>query len=140
MRRGSLLGLGPIDAVLIFDEGPPTTATTTATPSSRAALSAALQSLLTLPQYARCSSAPRAIRSLVSAGGGAADENGMDEGGGVAKAAGRAEGENVVTVVRYVADGTIEETLEAEGDQGISSLGVRRRFFWGVCGIGEDGC
>ncbi|CAN0028237.1 unnamed protein product, partial [Ectocarpus fasciculatus] len=129
VRRGSLLGLGPIDAVLIFDEGPPTTTTTTAPPpsSSRAALTAALQSLLTLPLCARRSSAPRAIRSVSAAapaGGGAADENGREEGGGVATSAGRAEGENVVTVVRYVAEGTIEATLEGEGDKGTSSLGA----------------
>ncbi|CAM9668977.1 unnamed protein product, partial [Ectocarpus sp. 8 AP-2014] len=128
VRRGSLLGLGPIDAVLIFDEGPPittrTTATATATSSSRAALTAALQSLLTLPQCARRSSAPRAIRSMPATGGGAADENGRVDRGGFATAAGRAEGESVVTVVRYVANDTIEETLEGEGDKGISSLGA----------------
>ncbi|CAN0167120.1 unnamed protein product, partial [Ectocarpus sp. 12 AP-2014] len=133
VRRGSLLGLGPIDAVLIFDEGPPittrtataTATATAATSSSRAALTVALQSLLTLPQCARRSSAPRAIRSMSATGGGAADENGRVDGGGGATAAGRAEGENVVTVVRYVADGTIEETLEGEGDKGIGSLGGR---------------
>lgn len=62
---------------------------------------------------------------MPAGGGAAADENGRVDGGGVATAAGRAEGENVVTVVRYVADGTIEETLEGEGDKGISGLGVR---------------
>ncbi|CAM9508098.1 unnamed protein product, partial [Scytosiphon promiscuus] len=66
VRRGSLMGLGPIDAVLIFDEDPDdggasaaaTAAAaaaeeTSTTASSRIALTSALQSLLTLPLCSR---------------------------------------------------------------------------------------
>lgn len=104
-RRASILGLGPVDAVLILDEdiampaAPSTTAATTpsaatTTPPdsySRAALSTALKSLLALPLLAR--------------------------GGGGRR--------RVVTVVRFVTDGTVEEALEERGaGRSIGSLEV----------------
>lgn len=106
-RRASLLGLGAVDAVLILDEDLPlpapstTTTTTVASPYSRAALSSALKSLLVLPLLAR---------SVPSGGAGGGSCGGR---------------QRVVTVVRFLTEGTVEEALEERGaGAGIGGLEV----------------
>lgn len=82
--------------------------------AAREALSAALKALLTLPVCAREAAPPPP--PLPCAGG-------MDV-AGWARLGGGAEGGKVVTVVRFVMEGTLEEALEDVG-AGIGGLEVR---------------
>lgn len=111
MPGAGIVGLGPVDAVLVLDEDPEGGA------EARDALSAALRSLLTVPLCAR----------------GAAPREGPDGAAGGGVGAGGAAGGKVITVVRYVTERTVEEVLERQGAgaetgmraAGISSLEVR---------------
>ena len=98
-----LVGLGPVDAVLVLDEDPE------AGSSARDSLSMALRFLLTVPLCAR----------------GAAPRGGPDGAAGGGVGAGGAAGGKVITVVRFVTEGTIEEAFEAQcAGSGIGSLEV----------------
>lgn len=98
-----IVGLGPVDAVLVLDEDPEGGA------EARDALSATLRSLLTVPLCAR----------------GAAPREGPDGASGGEVGAGGAAGGKVITVVRFVTEGTVEEVLERQAAACISSLEVR---------------
>lgn len=112
---GPRFGLGPIDAVLVVDEDLAGGA------KARRELSGALQRLLTVP-------------TLAGAAGGISGRGGRGDG---AAASGGVVGGRVVTVVRFVTEGTLEETcLEEEAGVGgleVSPFGREER---GVRGIG----
>lgn len=119
------LGLGPVDAVLVVGEDP------AGGSPAREALSLALNSLMTLPLCAR-GAAPKGVGGAAAAaaaeagdmpgaGVGARAPGGVGVGGGVE---GGAEGGRVLTVIRFLMEGTLEEALEGGGG-GMGVLEVR---------------